>query len=531
MNAPPLTVVPYNRDYTRAAGFPPVKLQADTFSHDLFGPLEAPLSATGDPLSLGELFRWLGTPLALQADLPDACWWGHIQKVRVRLDGIAYEADLGRVVNKLAVAYSATTPGTTESQRATTTWAQDLLSQAHYGILERLVEQLDSTAEAAEAFRDSLLAADQSVAWPWVDPSPDPGPDEATLTCRGYWDLLLRRYYARTAAGESYDVVPPTVADKQMWGDNALRNAVAESFTLTAGEPFYLANVAFYIQKVSPSGGAWPVGNDVAVEVCPDDGFGNPDFMASIETQPLLASAITPQLIKVTVPFANTNLLAVATPYWVVLGHTGADDPQHYYFVGTPLAAGYAGNFRIFDVGTGTWNARVPDADMSFIVGGTKETTTQIADLVTAVAPYLVGTRIVTASGVRTNTYRNGDSLAADVLLELLSAGTSGGTRLRAHVARDRYLVIEARPAYDRATVPVFLGPGGNVYNRRNQLLGPQICPAGQWCGVLSDPLGLEENPLVRTGRFVVERAEYAVGQGWRVYRESPVDVFADAEG
>jgi hypothetical protein len=193
----PLTVQPYNRDYTPAEvgkQFPPLQLRVDRFSHDLLGPLETVVSATGDILARRELFSWLGTPLELYAALPEACWWGRIQKVRVRQDGIMYEADLGRVYNKIAVAFSAITPGTTESRRETTSWAQDLLSQNYYGILERLLEQLDSTTAAAEALRDSLLAADQSVAWPWIDPTPDSGPAGAELVCRGDWDMLGRRY-------------------------------------------------------------------------------------------------------------------------------------------------------------------------------------------------------------------------------------------------------------------------------------------------------------------------------------------------
>lgn len=530
-----LAATVFDHSFAAAPGFPPVELVVQGFSVDLFGAVEAQIDAQGDLLSLWELFRWLRAHVELDADRPEAAFVGFINSVTVHTGRAAYTATLSRVFNKVYVVYSEIAGGTQTTPQKTTA-ASDTESQAIYGIKEGIATLNDSTAEAAEAYRDSLITGDAAQSWPRLDPeqgSMDSTP-AAEITLRGYWDTLaLWRYFGRPPAQEAYDVEPPTVADKQRFGDDTDRAGVAQSFTLTAGEDFNLASVSFYIQKVSPSGGAWPVGNDVVVEVCPDDGAGDPDFMSPIESITFLASDITPQLVKVTVIFSNTNPLSATAPldYWLVLGHTGADDPDHYYFVGTPEAAGHPGKFRIYDSVAGTWSARVPDADLSFVIGGTIETTTLIAGVVSGVGQFFAGTSILTAGGIYQSAYRNGDDLAGDVIVDLLNVRTAAGERLTARVDKDRYLVVDTTPAFDKDELAFFVGAGGLLYDKAGELVPAHVCPVGQWIGFLDLPDGFEDSSLVKFGPFLAERGEYRVGEGWRVYRADPLDAFSTGMG
>ena len=65
---------------------------------------------------------------------------------------------------------------------------------------------------------------------------------------------------------------------------------------------------------------------------------------------------------------------------------------------------------------------------------------------VVALAAYLLGVDIDTASGVWTNPARNGDVTAKTCIDEMLESGTSTGVRLLATVNRERRLRIYAEP-------------------------------------------------------------------------------------
>jgi hypothetical protein len=138
-------------------------------------------------------------------------------------------------------------------------------------------------------------------------------------------------------------------------------------------------------------------------------------------------------------------------------------------------------------------------------------TTTQIADIISAAGEFIAGTRIVDASGISTNPYRDGNDRAQPTIEQLLQVGTSSGRRLLAGIGRDRRATVWSELANDPATnyrldaLDVLRGPTG-------QVVLPHTCPVGIWISDgngLIGPLGAAT--LADPGAFFAERAEYDV--------------------
>lgn len=140
------------------------------------------------------------------------------------------------------------------------------------------------------------------------------------------------------------------------------------------------------------------------------------------------------------------------------------------------------------------------------------ETTTQIADMVTEVGEFLAGTDIVTASGLSTSEYQDGDSTALQVAETLLS-----GAGLVATVTVDRALRIEAEPV--AGANDWLLLPDGEFRTRRGAALEPGVSVLGwaQFRGVI--PASAQFSYLSAPSPFFIEETEFNVRGGkyqWR---------------
>jgi hypothetical protein len=137
------------------------------------------------------------------------------------------------------------------------------------------------------------------------------------------------------------------------------------------------------------------------------------------------------------------------------------------------------------------------------------ETTHQIADVVNQSGQFLSGTDILDASGLSASEYRDGDSTAQDVLVNLLRTGTSSGHRLLATVTPDRLLRVYAEPL--ASSVALFVNADGRVSDRLGQPLPEGALPAGGWLALKDVPVGAH---FAGASPFFVERAEYDVQRG-----------------
>lgn len=180
------------------------------------GPDEASVSVSGNLNDLWEYLNLLRCPITIYDERGAAMWWGYISECQVRSGSLEVRASLAQMANRVAVAYSFVTPGTSEvGERKTTAWAEDAESIAEFGYKELLSSQAGMSDAAAEARRDAMVAA---LRYPQALTSGGMVPrgrlvdsraehsQSATLYCRGWWSTLNWRY-APVASG---DVVTTT---------------------------------------------------------------------------------------------------------------------------------------------------------------------------------------------------------------------------------------------------------------------------------------------------------------------------------
>lgn len=166
-------------------------------SRDIGGPESASIKASGSEEGLRHLLSWLGDRAEIHNSAGTLVWWGVVTEIEVAIGGVSVTWTLDGVYNSVRVQYSERqADGTTLSKQ--TTAASDAGSQERYGQRELLYSMEDiGTLAEAEALRDRLLANVKYPA-PVIRTRTQTSAAEATLVCRGYWDLLDEQYYTNT---------------------------------------------------------------------------------------------------------------------------------------------------------------------------------------------------------------------------------------------------------------------------------------------------------------------------------------------
>ncbi len=282
---------------------------------------------------------------------------------------------------------------------------------------------------------------------------------------------------------------------------------MAQSFSLGAALSWTVERILVRVQRMGA-----PADN-VVVQLCADNA-GAPGTV--IEQVSVAASAISTAMEWSAFVFGNTNTISYGTTYWIVISRSGANDAQNYYMVDVDEALSYPrGALKLW---TGAaWADRATNADLLFRVMGAWETTVQIRQIVADAGPFLTGVDIVNASGVYSNQYRNGETLALDELEDLLDSGTSNQRRLLAEVTPERILRIYEQPA---ANEDLLITSDGSLLNLVGGDWAPGKLPHGRWIGLADD----DEEPFFceraevdcATGRYSALEPENA-GSAWQV--------------
>jgi hypothetical protein len=204
-----LQVTFQNRDFTVCPAPRHLRFEVNSYSFEAIGGCkDASITVFGGDLGLEEVLNWLRRPVTIYNGKGVAVWWGYVHGAQMRKDALEIAPSLDSLANRVAVAYSYVETGTqTVGARKTTAWADDLVSQAEYGIVELLSSTGGNSDAAAEARRAAILAGQ---AWPYGGLSQFGSPRgavrysgakksaSATLVCRGWWGTLGWKYYANT---------------------------------------------------------------------------------------------------------------------------------------------------------------------------------------------------------------------------------------------------------------------------------------------------------------------------------------------
>jgi hypothetical protein len=193
----------FKRDHTVGLILPDVDLSVKRYSRSAFGgPRAATIEATGADVELWELLEMLRCPVHIQNAVGEVVWWGFAKQVKLtavnpdspRGGRVSVSVDIDSMRNRVAIAYTLVDLTTGDLSRATTDWADDLESQAEYGIRELLDSRSAATLVHAEAARDKTLT-DMKYPISVVSPEPRTRESSAVITCGGWWETLAWRYY------------------------------------------------------------------------------------------------------------------------------------------------------------------------------------------------------------------------------------------------------------------------------------------------------------------------------------------------
>lgn len=498
-----LYAVFHPRNVAISTVFPTANVIVERFGFDVMGgPDQCELTLLGNKLDLFEAMNWLQSPMEIYDETGSPCWWGYLNEGTVRAGGAEFGASLDTMANRVAVAYESQANGVMTSQRATTAWAEYLDSMTEFGTKELLVSLNSATQTTAEARRAGQLAMSRYPLSVIRQASGEPG---ATMTGHGWYKTLGWRYYNNPAGAEEHST---TGIGTQEIGNIAAHTYGAQSFQAAAGTDTWNAvTVGLHVRKqLAPA-------DNLVVTVRSDSG-GAPGTVLATGT--VAGTALDTMYGWATLTLNTPVSIVAGTTYWIHVSRSGALDATNYYVVDVDEGLGYTrGLFRLWN--GSAWVARSKDADLLFRIGGTKETTAQIAAAIAKVGQFFTGTDIVDASGVYSSEYRDGDALASKVIGDLLLSGTSAGKRLLASVSLARRIAISVEPSKP-ASFDYFMRSDGKVVDTFDVILPAHVCPVGQWMAV-KDVIAptLDVTRLVDATVSFVERAEYVNGQGWQI--------------
>lgn len=183
-------------------------ITVDNYSFSIFGGCdEAQIIVTGNELGVLDILNWLRRPVTIYELRGIPVWWGYVHEVTIEQDNLDLSVSLDLMANRVSVAYSFVEPGSqTVGTRKTTTWADNLDSQAVYGVKEFRAATGGMNSASAENYRNTIL---NSRAWPYSGVALNTksrrrgsaGPHKmlsANLRCKGWWNTLGWRHFSNS---------------------------------------------------------------------------------------------------------------------------------------------------------------------------------------------------------------------------------------------------------------------------------------------------------------------------------------------
>ena len=471
------------------------------------GPSWAALRVVGPEAGVWEAAEWLRCPVEIYSPLGELVWWGYVNGLQAGGAGGGGSVSLGvgldGMANKVAAAYTvAASIWGAPPTRVQTAWAEDMESQAEYGVKERVLTVSGHDALLAERVRDAELAR---AGLPPVLVGGASLGGSVALWCRGWFSTLGWRYYAQPAGLLEW----PATSGMVEFGRYTEQRAWAQKIVYGPGDDWTALGIEVKLQK---RGGP---ADGVSVSLRADTG-GLPGAV--------LASGVVDQSRIGGAPvWLRADLGAGyelgAGSYWVVVVRTGGENPDHAYLLGVDDDYGYQAGGGVLYLVNGVWTGWINSGGglgcMGFRVLGEQDNVEQVAALVAGVGQFLTGTEGEQAgalSAASTCQWRGGTWDGLREVDGLLRWGADG--RLLARVRADR--VVELRPAPAVSAGPGYwLNADGGVVDRWGGALAVGACVAGEWVG-LGDviPGSADVSRYGRVSPFWVEGSVYEVGSG-----------------
>lgn len=429
---------------------------------------EALLKVEGSRIDITWWQGYLGHPVEVYDDSGTVCWWGWLEAVHETGAGMKLGFDLAKMANRLAVVYRSQEPGDGFGAPLQTAWADDVESQALYGVKERLVQAGSLSDEQAEHWRDHLLK-DMRLPTLQGAAAANEGNKGVHLVCKGWIHRLNWRSWQRES-----DVIGNTVSQSgvQAIGNSTEQAKMAQSFTVSRG--VLLSALALRLRKQgAPS-------DKLRVEIRVDQG-GSPSASA------LAAYDIDPGDLAdhsytwVTAKFASQMTLAAGTTYWFVLSRTGPISSTAYYWMGLDENLSFAeGHLKRFIPADQSWAPRIPLADALFKLTCLSRVDDDIVAMLALGGDFLSGFDLQNPSGLRLPGKANAGEPLLNALSRLLALGTVDHKRYLMDLNQNRFLNIFLEP--EKSDIPFTLVDSGQICDSmgrviqdKSQLVGKRV--------------------------------------------------------
>lgn len=276
----------------------------------------------------------------------------------------------------------------------------------------------------------------------------------------------------------------------------ALGVVVAQSFTLPVNAPFTVAEIYVRVKRVGNP-------TDAIKVILRADSGGSPSG-TDIELASIAGSNLGDTMTWVKFTLSNSTVLTYGATYWLLVARTSGYSATNYYVVELNEDASYAaGQVKLWN-GSG-WVSRAVAADMPFQIWSWRQTTDQIADILSNANQLFSDYEVRNASSIYKRQFRDQDQTAQDEIENLLNVGTANG-RLLAKVTPERVAQVYVEPTADRDS-DLMLNPLGRLTDNAGQELEPGKLPVGQWIQLTGVPSNADE--IEKISPLFLERAEW----------------------
>ena len=449
--------------------------------------------------TLEEAQGLLGAGVELTNGMGRVTWRGYVEAAVERASAGTREISLEALVNRARVSYAERLPNGSPGERQLTDWAEDRLSQAVFGIRERVARMGELSREDAETWRDALLRAN---AWPSIQlvdkakvrilAGRQGGTERRVSTpgtwlrCKGWMQSLARKTWE---AGQGSIGHAAALNAMLGLGEGNQNSLLAQPFTLT--EETTLVGTSARPRKMN---GAT---DDLQAQLRADAG-GEPGI-------PILASATLPaESVELDhYGWARGDFLVpvrlAAGQYWLVLGRSNPNG-SGFHRLGADASLGYTtGSALAFDAQAQRWISPGVEADLLFRVWKVENSAEILAKAVMSLEDGICGASLE-MEGVPLYDWDGSGKDCLDVAREMLALGSVDGKPLRATVEEGRVLRVSEVLAEETAAR---LDRAGQLWDLASAPLEEGVLPVGEWVEVES------------AGRLLIRSAGFADGQAW----------------
>lgn len=432
-----------------------------------------------DPANLANLLR---CPVTVWNEHGQAVWWGYLNSVAWDEGVYRVAHSLDPVANRVMVRYTTLASAGQVGEVSQTGWADDLQSQALFGVKELIIERSGLDEEAALQVRDMLLA-ERAFPRARVSRQTGAGGDSLRLECLG-WVHSLKWRHVQPLAGMIANT-PPQLGTQNL-GNTYSDLWLAQS--ITPLEDMAIRQVEVRLRKVgSPA-------DDARIQVQTDNN-GVPSGTSLGQALVSPAAVTSEGYPWLRFEFDPAVEVAQGTQVWLVLGRSGQPSQVNFYLAGVEESMAFDGGaFRIYNHAVTSWVARSPECDLLFRVTATRDTGAQLQAVFEEGNQFLSGMVVEGETGVESVPYLSRPATCHAEVLRLLRMGTGEQRRLIATVSQDRCLVINTAPVAGEADWVVDME--GRYYDARHNRLMPGIVPVGRWVRFQGGVRFLEQESL-----------------------------------